>query len=111
MNKELESFDFFVDDIISSEDNLLKGELDLLLMQYLFESLDLEKFNDYDKYNNLEDYSESYLAAQRMLKFFYNNFWYPVFGKILSKFVFLIEGNTKKKSIDKSMNIKNQSLK
>ena len=63
MKKELESFDFFVDDIISSEDNLLKGELDLLLMQYLFESLDLEKFNDYDKYINLEDYSESYLAA------------------------------------------------
>ena len=63
MKKELESFDFFVDDIISSEDNLLKGELDLLLMQYLFESLDLEKFNDYDKYIILEDYSKSYLAA------------------------------------------------
>ena len=63
MNKEIESFDFFVDDIISSEDNLLKGELDLLLMQYLFESLDLEKFNEYDKYINLEDYSESFLAA------------------------------------------------
>tara|TARA_B100000575_G_C22674921_1_gene411175 strand:- start:74 stop:265 length:192 start_codon:yes stop_codon:yes gene_type:complete len=63
MKKELESFDFFVDDIISSEDNLLKGELDLLLMQYIFESLDLEKFNDYDKYIILEDYSKSYLAA------------------------------------------------
>tara|TARA_Y100000589_G_C27009031_1_gene570022 strand:- start:289 stop:480 length:192 start_codon:yes stop_codon:yes gene_type:complete len=63
MNKEVESFDFFVDDIISSEDNLLKGELDLLLMQYVFESLDLEKFNDYNKYINLEDYFESYLVA------------------------------------------------
>ena len=63
MNKELDSFDFFADDIISSEDNLLKGELDLLLMQYIFESLDLEKLNDYDKYINLEAYSESYLAA------------------------------------------------
>ncbi len=38
-----------------------------------------------------------------MLKFFYNNFWYPVFGKILSKFVFLIEGNKNNKTpIDKS---------
>jgi len=37
-----------------------------------------------------------------MFKYFYNNFWYPVFGKILSKFVFLIEGNKKKnESINK----------
>ena len=43
-----------------------------------------------------------------MFKSFYNNFWYPVFGKILSKFVFLIEGknNIGKKSIDKSQKIK-----
>tara|TARA_B100001287_G_scaffold240776_1_gene215358 strand:- start:126 stop:314 length:189 start_codon:yes stop_codon:yes gene_type:complete len=62
MNKELEVFDFFVDDIISSEDNLLKGELDLLLMQYIFDSLDLDNFNFYDQ-KNLEDYSESFRAA------------------------------------------------
>ena len=62
MNKELEVFDFFVDDIISSEDNLLKGELDLLLMQYIFDSLDLDNFNFHDQ-NNLEDYSESFRAA------------------------------------------------
>ena len=39
-----------------------------------------------------------------MLKIFYDKFWYPVFGKILSKFVFLIEGNknNNKRSIDKS---------
>ena len=61
MNKELDSFDMFVDDIISSEDNLLKGELDFLLMQYIFDSLDLDNLNDYDK--NLEDYSESFRAA------------------------------------------------
>ena len=44
-----------------------------------------------------------------MLKFFYDNFWYPVLGKILSKFVFLIEGKNKKikTSIDKSHEIKN----
>ena len=49
MNKEIESFDMFVDDIISSEDNLLKGELDFLLMQYIFESLELDNFKDYKK--------------------------------------------------------------
>tara|TARA_B100000212_G_scaffold10928_1_gene7957 strand:- start:352 stop:492 length:141 start_codon:yes stop_codon:yes gene_type:complete len=45
-----------------------------------------------------------------MLKFFYNNFWYPVFGKILSKFVFIIEGNKiqNKKLIDKSQKIKDK---
>ena len=63
MNKELEVFDSFVDDIISSEDNLLKGELDFLLMQYIFDSLDLDNFNYYEKNKNLEDFSESYKAA------------------------------------------------
>ena len=63
MNKELEVFDSFVDDIISSDDNLLKGELDFLLMQYIFDSLDLDNFNYYEKNKNLEDYSESYRAA------------------------------------------------
>ena len=63
MNKELEVFDSFVDDIISSDDNLLKGELDFLLMQYIFDSLDLDNFNYYEKNKNLEDYSESYKVA------------------------------------------------
>tara|TARA_B100002019_G_scaffold150182_1_gene129217 strand:- start:195 stop:368 length:174 start_codon:yes stop_codon:yes gene_type:complete len=36
------TFDEFVDDILSSDINLLKGELDLLLMQHLFNSLDLK---------------------------------------------------------------------
>ena len=61
MSQHLEAFDLFVDDIISSEDSLLKGELDFLLMQYIFESLDLDNLNDYDK--NIEDYSESFRAA------------------------------------------------
>jgi len=45
-----------------------------------------------------------------MFKFFYDNFWYPVLGRILSKFVFLIEGNNnnKKKSIDKTKNNKDK---
>ena len=63
MNKELQSFDLFVDDIISSEENLLKGELDLLLMQYIFESLELDTFKDYDKNFISIDYDDSYLVA------------------------------------------------
>ncbi len=37
-----ETFDDFVDDLLSSEVNLLKGELDFLLMQHLFNSIDLK---------------------------------------------------------------------
>tara|TARA_Y100000589_G_scaffold160890_1_gene152948 strand:+ start:174 stop:347 length:174 start_codon:yes stop_codon:yes gene_type:complete len=43
MTEDLNSFDSFVDDIITSDENLLKGELDLLLMQYLFNSFDLNE--------------------------------------------------------------------
>jgi len=32
-----------------------------------------------------------------VLKFLYDKFWYPFFGKILSNFVFLIEGDSKNK--------------
>ena len=63
MNKELESFDIFVDDIISSQENLLKGELDFLLMQHIFESLELDNFQKCNKSFNSEDYTESYLVA------------------------------------------------
>ena len=48
MNKDLEIFDFFVDDLLSSNAELLKNELDLLLMQYLFNSIDLELLNESD---------------------------------------------------------------
>ena len=48
MHRELDSFDCFVDDIISSDENLLKGELDILLMQYIFSSLELENFKNID---------------------------------------------------------------
>ena len=63
MSKELEAFDMFVDDIISSEDNLLKGELDYLIMQYIFESLELDNFNVNNKTLSSGDYAESYLVA------------------------------------------------
>ena len=48
MNNKLDSFDVFVDDIISSDENLLKGELDILLMQCIFSSLELENFKNID---------------------------------------------------------------
>tara|TARA_Y100000589_G_scaffold191124_1_gene180988 strand:- start:93 stop:266 length:174 start_codon:yes stop_codon:yes gene_type:complete len=48
MLSELDTFNTFVDDIISSDENLLKGELDLLLMQYIFSSLELENFEKID---------------------------------------------------------------
>ena len=57
MNREFDSFDNFVDDIISSDENLLKGELDILLMQYIFNSLELENIT------NIELDSKDLLAA------------------------------------------------
>tara|TARA_B100000575_G_scaffold266428_1_gene243755 strand:- start:147 stop:338 length:192 start_codon:yes stop_codon:yes gene_type:complete len=63
MSKELETFDMFVDDIISSEENLLKCELDFLLMQYIFESLELDNLKDNNKSFNSRDFADSYLVA------------------------------------------------
>ena len=40
-----DTFDDFIDDQISSDVNLLKGELDFLLMQHLFNSIDLKLIN------------------------------------------------------------------
>ena len=48
MSKDLETFNYFVDDLLSLDDNLLKCELDLLLMQYLFNSIDLDLLKDMD---------------------------------------------------------------
>ena len=45
MNPFSETFDDFVDDLLSSDINLLKGELDFLLIQHLFNSLDLQRIN------------------------------------------------------------------
>ena len=54
MNPLSDTFDDFVDDLISSDVNLLKGELDFLLMQHLFNSIDLKIIN---KNETLEDES------------------------------------------------------
>ena len=45
MNPLSDTFDDFVDDLLSSDINLLRGELDFLLMQYLFDSIDLKLIN------------------------------------------------------------------
>ena len=45
VNPLSDTFDDFVDDLLSSDVNLLKGELDLLLMQDLFSSTDLKSIN------------------------------------------------------------------
>ena len=48
----INTFDDFVDDLISSDIDLLKGELDFLLMQHLFNSIDLEVIKDFE---NIDD--------------------------------------------------------
>ena len=45
MNPLSDTFDDFVDDLLSSDVNLLRGELDFLLMQQLFNSIDLKRIN------------------------------------------------------------------
>jgi len=48
----LETFDEFVDDLLSSDVNLLKSELDFLIMQHLFNSIDLEVIKKTDVIDN-----------------------------------------------------------
>ena len=45
MNLLSDTFDDFVDDLLSSDVDLLKGELDFLVMQHLFNSVDLKLIN------------------------------------------------------------------
>ena len=52
MNLHSDTFDDFVDDLLSSDLNLLKGELDFLLMQHLFNSIDLKRINKNKIENN-----------------------------------------------------------
>ena len=53
MNPLSDTFDDFVDDLLASDFDLLKGELDFLLLQHLFNSIDLRllkttEFSDND---------------------------------------------------------------
>ena len=45
VNPLSDTFDVFIDDLLSSDVNLLKGELDFLLMKHLFNSTDLKCIN------------------------------------------------------------------
>ena len=45
MNPLSDTFDDFVDDLLSSDVDLLRGELDFLVMQHLFNSIDLKRIN------------------------------------------------------------------
>ena len=47
-----DTFDDFVDDLLLSDINLLKGELDFLLMQHLYNSIDLKRINNNEIENN-----------------------------------------------------------
>tara|TARA_Y100001968_G_scaffold328268_1_gene375095 strand:- start:102 stop:275 length:174 start_codon:yes stop_codon:yes gene_type:complete len=46
LDNHLNTYDDFVDDLLSSDVNLLKGELDFLLFQHLFLSFDLKKIKN-----------------------------------------------------------------
>ena len=46
MISHLDSFDDFIDDLLCSDIDLLKGELDFLLMQHIFESINLDSLKD-----------------------------------------------------------------
>ena len=54
MNLLSDTFDDFVDDLLSSDFDLLKAELDFLVMQHLFNSIDLKLIN---KNDNIDDES------------------------------------------------------
>ncbi len=46
MDSDLDTFDIFIDDLISSDVDLLKGELDLLIMQHVFQSIYLDELKN-----------------------------------------------------------------
>ena len=52
MNPLSDTFDYFVDDLLSSDVDLLNGELDFLLMQHLFNSIDLRVIKTPEFRNN-----------------------------------------------------------
>ena len=52
MNSHSDTFDYFVDDLLASDIDLLNGELDFLLMQHIFNSLDLKNIKTTKFHNN-----------------------------------------------------------
>ena len=47
-----DTFDYFVDDLLDSDVDLLKGELDFLLIQHIFNSIDLKNIKSTKFQNN-----------------------------------------------------------
>ena len=52
MNFLSDTFDYFVDDLLDSDVDLLKCELDFLLMQHIFNSIDLQNIKTTKFHNN-----------------------------------------------------------
>ena len=52
MNFLSDTFDYFVDDLLDSDVDLLKGELDFLLIQHIFNSIDLKTIKTTKFQNN-----------------------------------------------------------
>ena len=52
MNSLSDTFDYFVDDLLDSDVDLLKGELDFLLIQHIFNSIDLKNIKTTRFQNN-----------------------------------------------------------
>ena len=52
MDSYLDTFDDYVDDLISSDVDLLKGELDFLIIQHIFQSIDLKVLGKIKSDNN-----------------------------------------------------------
>ena len=51
MNFLSDTFDYFVDDLLDSDVDLLKGELDYLLIQHIFNSIDLKNIKTTEFHN------------------------------------------------------------
>ena len=51
MDPFLDTFDIFIDDLITSDIDLLKSELDLLIIQHIFKSIDLDDLKNVEYIN------------------------------------------------------------
>ena len=52
MDPHLKIFDEFVDDLLTSDIDILKGELDLLIIQHIFQSIYLDDLKNIESTNN-----------------------------------------------------------
>ncbi len=52
MDPHLENFDDFVDDLLTSDVDLNKVELDLLIIQHIFQSIYLDELQNIEYTNN-----------------------------------------------------------